>query len=138
MPIEPRSFVSMRPRRNRRDFLKSSAAAGAGFWVSGVAAAEDSKSPNERVRFTCIGVDGKGTSESNDAGKRSDSVASSDIEEKALDKASKRFPGAKRYNDFRKMLDEVGKNIDAVTVSTPDHTHAPASALAMRMGKACF
>src|SRR5262249_25659924 len=45
------------------------------------------------------------------------------------------FPHAKRYNDFRKMLEEMGKQIDAVTVSTPDHTHAPASIMAMRMGK---
>ena len=53
-------------------------------------------------------------------------------------KPTKSFPDAAKYNDFRKMLDEVGKNIDAVTVSTPDHMHAPASAMAMRMGKACF
>ena len=48
------------------------------------------------------------------------------------------FPKAKKYNDFRKMLDEMGKSIDAVTVSTPDHTHAAAAAMAMRLGKHCF
>ena len=45
------------------------------------------------------------------------------------------YADAKKYNDFRKMLDEMGKNIDAVTVSTPDHTHAPASIMAMKMKK---
>jgi len=128
----------MSHRRNRRDFLKTSAAVGAGFWVSGVSAAEDSKSPNERIRFACIGIEGKGQSDSNDAGKYGDVVAICDIDDKKLDNAEKRFMGAKRYNDFRKMLDEVGKDIDAVTVSTPDHTHAPAAAKAMRMGKHCF
>ena len=47
----------------------------------------------------------------------------------------RKFPEAKKFTDFRKMLDELGKKIDAVTVSTPDHTHAPASLMAMKMGK---
>jgi len=47
----------------------------------------------------------------------------------------KRFPKARRYNDFRKMLDKEEKNIDAVVVATPDHVHIPASVMAMRMGK---
>ena len=50
-----------------------------------------------------------------------------------------RFPKAKKFTDFRKMLDEMGKSIDAVTVSTPDHCHAVMAALmAMKMGKHCF
>ena len=68
-----------------------------------------------------------------------DVVAICDIDDSTLEKAGSRFfTKAARYNDFRKMLDEMGNNIDAVTVSTPDHMHAVASALAMRMGKACF
>ena len=49
-----------------------------------------------------------------------------------------KYPNAKKYFDYRKMLEEMGDKIDAVTVSTPDHTHAPASVMAMRMGKHCF
>ena len=49
-----------------------------------------------------------------------------------------KYPKAKKYFDYRKMLEELGDKIDAVTVSTPDHTHAPASVMAMRMGKHCF
>jgi len=45
---------------------------------------------------------------------------------------------ARRYRDFRKMLDEMDKQIDAVVVSTPNHTHAPASVMAMKMGKHCY
>lgn len=123
---------------DRRRFLKTTALTGVGVFVSGTAAAEDSKSPNERIRFACIGVGGKGSSDSADAKRSGDVVAICDIDDNTLEKASKSFPEAARYNDFRKMLDEVGKNVDAVTVSTPDHMHASASALAMRMGKACF
>jgi predicted dehydrogenase len=65
-------------------------------------------------------------------------VAICDVDENTLNTGEKRFPKAKRYTDFRKLLDEMGKSIDAVTVSTPDHTHAPAALMAMRMGKHCF
>ena len=42
------------------------------------------------------------------------------------------------FRDFRKMLDEMGHQIDAVVVGTPDHTHAPAAVMAMKMGKHCY
>lgn len=124
---------------DRRRFLKTTALTGVGVFVSGTAAAEDSKSPNEVIRFGCIGVGGKGGSDSRDAKSAGDVVAICDVDDNTLEKAgSKSFPNAAKYNDFRKMLDEMGKSIDAVTVSTPDHMHAPASAMAMRLGKACF
>ncbi len=65
-------------------------------------------------------------------------VALCDVDEGRLDGAGKRFPKAKRFADFRKMLYEMEKQIDGVTVCTPDHCHAAAAALAMTMGKACF
>ena len=66
-------------------------------------------------------------------------VAICDVDENKLERRRPaRFPKAKRFTDFRKMLDEMGKSIDAVTVSTPDHIHAPAALMAMRMGKHCF
>src|SRR3954469_10190474 len=123
---------------DRRRFLKTTALTGVGVFVAGTAAAADSKSPNERIRFACVGVGGKGSSDSKDAKLHGDVVAICDIDDNTLEKASKSFPDAARYNDYRKMLSEVGKNVDAVTVSTPDHMHAAASALAMRLGKACF
>jgi predicted dehydrogenase len=119
--------------------LKSTALTGVGVFVAGTAAAEESKSPNERLRFACIGVGGKGASDSSDAKRHGDVVAICDVDNDTLEKAgSKSFPKASKYNDFRKLLDEMGKNIDGVTVSIPDHMHAPVSAMAMRMGKACY
>ncbi len=124
---------------NRRQFLQTTAAvAGVGYFSS-VAVSQQSKSPNERVRFACIGIGGKGDSDSADAGRSGDVVAICDIDDKRLDGAAQnKFKGAKKFNDYRKMLDEMGKSIDAVTVSTPDHTHAVASAAAMKLGKHCF
>ncbi len=124
---------------NRRRFLQTTALTGVGFWVAGGVRAQESKSPNERIAIASIGVSGKGSSDSEDAGRSADMVAICDVDENFLNNAGeKKFPGAKRFTDFRQMLDEMGKSIDAVTVSTPDHTHAPAALMAMRMGKHCF
>ena len=123
---------------NRRDFLKSAAVAGVGFWVADRAWAEDSKSPNEQISFGCIGVGGKGGSDAADAAKFGNIVAICDIDEGTLAKAAQKYPNAKTYTDYRKMFDEMGKSIDAVTVSTPDHHHALAASLAMSEGKHCF
>jgi predicted dehydrogenase len=119
----------------RRDFLKQSALAGVGFWVAGGLRAADSRSPNERVNIASIGVGGKGSSDCDQAGNHGNIVAICDIDDNPLEEKAKKFPKARKYHDFRKMLEEMGKEIDAVTVSTPDHTHAPASIMAMRMGK---
>ena len=131
------------PRRianaSRREFLKTTAAvAGAGYWLAGSAQAANEKSPSERLRFACVGVGGKGASDTADAGISGDIVALCDVDENFLAKAAKAHPKAKKYNDFRKMFDEMGSSIDAVTVSTPDHTHACITAMALRMGKHCF
>lgn len=127
------------PRKaTRREFLGTSALAGVGVWVAGSSVRAEDKSPNERIRFACIGVGGKGSSDSSDAGKHGDVVAICDIDEQRLGAAAKRFPHAKQYVDFRKMFDEMRDSIDAVTVSTADHTHAAASVMAMRLGKHCF
>jgi predicted dehydrogenase len=125
-------------RSNRRQFLQTTAATGIGFWVAGGLRAEESKSPNEKVRMASVGIGGKGSSDSGDAGSKGQMVAICDVDTSRLEAAGKRFPGAKMFTDFRKMLEEMEKDIDAVTVSTPDHTHAPAALMAMRMGKHCF
>jgi len=127
------------PRRtNRRRFLQTTAATGIGFWVAGGLQAAESKSPNERIAMASVGIGGKGSSDSADAGGSGDMVAICDIDTNRLAGAQKRFPEAKAFTDFRKMLEEMGDSIDAVTISTPDHTHAAAALMAMRMGKHCF
>ncbi len=124
---------------SRRTFLQETAAIGVGLWAGGGMLAKASAAANERVRFACIGVGGKGDSDSADAGKFGDVVAICDIDDGTLESASKsKFPNAQRFNDYRKMFDEVGKSIDAVTVSTPDHHHVFASMMALKLGKACF
>lgn len=128
----------MPQRASRRDFLQTTAATGIGFWVAGGVQARESKSPNEKIQIACIGCGGKGSSDSADSGNHGVVVAICDVDEKTLNAAAARFPKAKKYFDFRKMLEEMEKSIDAVTVSTPDHTHAAPTLMAMRMGKHAF
>ena len=98
---------------------------------------------NDRINVACIGVGGKGDSDSSDAESCGGNiVAICDVDDgtrasKAKQFAAK-FPQLKQYKDYRKMLEEMGKDIDAVTVSTPDHNHGVASLRAMKMGKHCF
>jgi len=128
----------MPPKSNRRRFLKTSAAAGIGFWVAGGLRARGSDSPNERIAMASVGIGGKGSSDSADAANSGEMVAICDIDTQRLEGAKQRYPNAKVFTDFRKMLEEMEGSIDAVTVSTPDHTHAAAGLMAMRMGKHCF
>jgi predicted dehydrogenase len=120
---------------SRRHFFKSMSGVAAGYWVAGRAGLVFSNSPNERLRVAGIGVGGKGRSDIDQAGKFADVVAICDIDDVRLNEKAQQFPKAKRYHDYRKLLDEMGREIDAVVVSTPDHHHAPASIRAMRMGK---
>lgn len=127
-------------KKTRRAFMKETAALGAGLWAAGGLNAQESKSPNEKIRFACIGIGGKGGGDSEDAVKSGDVVAICDIDDQKLgnDAAQKKFPNAKRFTDYRKMFDEYAGSIDAVTVSTPDHHHFLASCLALKAGKHCF
>lgn len=125
-------------KSTRREFLGSALIGGFSIWIADPARAQGGKSPNERVQFACIGVGGKGDSDTADAARLGDVVAICDVDENTLNRAAQKYPMAKKYNDYRKMLEEMGSSIDAVTVSTPDHSHAPAALMAMEMGKHCF
>lgn len=90
-------------------------------------------SPNEKLNVAAIGSGGKGGSDIGNCASEN-IVALCDVDWARAAETFEKFPNAKRYRDFRDML-TTEKSIDAVTVSTPDHTHAVAAAMAMRMGK---
>ena len=131
----------MSERSSRRDFLTRGAAAGAGFFTLAGLTPTVSHAAAEKIRVAGIGVGGKGRSDIDQAANHADVVAICDIDDSAYglggaaEALSKKGQKPKHFTDYRKMLDAMGKSIDAVTVSTPDHTHAHASILAMRMGK---
>ncbi len=122
-------------RATRRGFIKSSAGISAGYFIGGSLTGRAEQSPSEKIRIAGVGVGGKGDSDISQAGMFGDVVALCDIDEGHLENKAKQMPKAKKFYDFRKMLEEMDKSIDAVVVSTPDHTHAVAAAMALRMGK---
>lgn len=121
----------MTTRLDRRRFLQATSIAGFGILVPGARG----RSPNDRLNFACIGVGGKGSSDTDHLGGLGNIVALCDIDSQRLGKKGEMFSEAKQFRDFRKLLEELGPKIDAVSVSTPDHTHAAAAVMAMKMGK---
>lgn len=89
----------------------------------------------DRIRVAGIGIGGKGQSDIDQAAKFMDVVAICDIDDERLAQRAKTYPTAKQFFDYRVLFDKMEKEIDAVTVSTADHSHAPASTRAMKLGK---
>lgn len=129
----------MTSRTNRRRFLGQSAAmtASAGYFTSTSTAADTKPaSALNALSAGCIGVGGKGGSDTSHIGEQDVAIAAlCDVDRDTLSKKGREFPDAGKFDDFREMLDKMGDKIDIVTCSTPDHTHAAACVKAMNMGK---
>lgn len=127
----------MSSRINRRAFLRQATAAGAALSTAGVwssRAAAVSKSPNEKLNVAFVGTANQARFSIGSL-QGENTVAVCDVDERYLDKAVADFPHARPFHDFRKMLDTMHREIDAVVVATPDHIHAPASMMAIKLGK---
>jgi predicted dehydrogenase len=119
---------------SRRQFLQQSALGVAAVSVAGCATSPSARkvSPNQKLNVAIIGVAGQGKYNTDHvAGENI--VALCDVDENNLRAAGQRFPQAKIYHDFRRMLEQP--DIDAVVVATPDHTHAVATVAALESGR---
>ena len=127
----------MTRRFTRRQALAASAASLGYLYTAPASAAARILGSNAKLRVAGIGVGGKGSSDIDDAGKFMEVVALCDIDDAKLAPKAKKWPDAKTFADFRKIFDDSSllKNIDAFVVSTPDHTHALPSVLAIRNKK---
>ncbi len=124
---------------SRRTFLGDAAATGFAFTIvpRHVLGGPGYRAPSDTLNVACIGVGGRGAASVR--GVSGENVyALCDVDENSAGAMLGRFSGAKRYKDFRVMLETERDNIDAVTVATPDHTHAVASMMAMQMGKGVY
>lgn len=123
---------------SRRSFLTGTATAAAGFMIvpRHVLGGKGYTAPSDRLRVAGIGVGGKGESDLAEFSKGpADVTVLCDVHDSRAAASVKRFPKAKFYKDYREMLDKEHKNIDAVSVSTPDHSHAIQALAAMQLGK---
>ena len=128
------------PKTTRRTFLKSATIAGAGYFVAADNRRALSKSANEKPNVACIGVGGKGGSDSGNAAKFGNVIAICDVDRGTLESKGKSegFKDAERFTDYRELFAKYGKDIDIATISTPDHMHAPVTLEAMRLGISCY
>ena len=128
----------MPKQNNRRNFIKQGSIAAAGFFiVPRHVIGKGYTAPSDKLNIAAIGAGGKGQSDlfnsyNNGA---NNVVAMADLDWDKCKSSFEKFPNAAKYRDFREMLDKSGKDIDAVTISTPDHFHAYAAMACMSMGK---
>ena len=126
-------------KTSRRDFLKVSTIAGAGFMVgAGNTVKLARASALQGVAVAGIGVGGKGASDIQQAGIYGNVVALCDIDKGTLEGQAKNFKQPKCYTDYRDLYAEMMDKIDAVVVSTPDHTHTCITAQALKAGKHAY
>jgi len=124
---------------SRRRFLKNSLITASGFYIvpRHVLGGKGFIAPSDKLTIACVGVGGKGESDIDylfGTGKTNIAILC-DVDDRRAANTVKKFPQAKRYKDYREMLEKEHKHIDAVTVSTPDHMHAVIGMSAMQLGK---
>ncbi|MDR2845303.1 MAG: Gfo/Idh/MocA family oxidoreductase [Puniceicoccales bacterium] len=120
---------------SRRDFLKNASLA-SGLLILPTGFLRGENAPSNRLNVAAIGVAGQGRSDTNGvAGAGANIFALCDVDSKRLAEANKKHPNAKAFADYRELFDKHEKDIDAVIVSTPDHTHFTVAYTAVQLGK---
>jgi hypothetical protein len=121
---------------NRRSFLQNTALGAAGLVVLRNARSAWGAEASSKLNLAHVGCGGRGRELIYSAFSKSENiVAMCDVNESKATEMYRKFPDVAKFQDFREMIDKKGKEIDAVVVATPDHTHAVASAYAIRAGK---
>ena len=122
----------MNSRYTRRDFIKQTALTATGTYWIGSRAYGRNISPNEKLNIGVIGVMGRAGEDLREVSSQN-IVALCDVDDKNLAVVAPKYPQAKTYNDFRRLIDQ--NDIDAIVVGTPDHTHAVAAVAALKSGR---
>jgi predicted dehydrogenase len=128
----------MRKRFNRRQFLASSAAGAAAFSIfprTILGAGETAPASGRRLNIAGVGVGGMGHANINAVAESENIIALCDVDWDYAKGTFDQYPQARKFKDYRVMLDEVGKDIDAVIIATPDHNHACIAMECMKRGK---
>jgi len=118
---------------SRRNVLKHSTLLTAGLFVGTASRTVFSQSPNDKLNIASIGVGGRGGANVNGLASQN-LVAFADVDDERAAGAYKKYPKAKTYRDYRKLLDAHGAELDAVVISTPDHMHFHPALAAMQLG----
>ncbi|HYW36369.1 MAG TPA: Gfo/Idh/MocA family oxidoreductase, partial [Balneolaceae bacterium] len=130
---------SVNSKLSRRDFLKNTSLATAGFYIvpRHVLGGTGYTAPSDTLYIAAVGTGGEGRSDINHFAKSGNAKIAylCDVDDRRSAGARKAFPDAHYYNDWRKIFDKESGNFDAVSVSIPDHNHAIVALNAMKRGK---
>ncbi len=124
----------MTQKLTRRDMMQTTAAIAGSCWLGTSGSRAVAASSNDQLNIAVVGIGGRGRANLNALGGEN-IVALCDVDDKRAGNAYEKFPRARKFTDFRRMFDAMDKQIDAVVVSTPDHTHFHPSMAAMELGK---
>ena len=132
----PRPFQERTNSLSRRKFIGYSAAAASALAFPAFVRGQNL---NNKLNVAIIGAGGKGASDTDSVAQLGENIyALCDVDANTLKKRGEKYTSAKQFRDYRKMLTEIGDKIDAVVVATPDHHHAFAASMAMKMGKHAY
>jgi len=134
MENQEKAKERMGSKISRRDFMSGAAVAAFTIVPCHVLGGAGNTAPSEKLDIAGIGVGGRGAGDIGEVSSEN-IVALCDVDFRHAADTFKKYPKARQYRDFRRMLDRENKNIDAVVVATPDHTHAVAAMMAIKMGK---
>jgi hypothetical protein len=122
----------MTHHNNRREFIKLSASAGGSLlFLPSCESVRRTFKANEKLNIGIVGAGGKGRRDAKGVASEN-IVALCDVDDRRADSSYKKYPDARRYKDYRVMLEK--EKLDAVVISTPDHAHAPVAVMAMDLG----
>ena len=124
----------MTRRPTRREMLERSVLAGVTFSLGARVVRAGEAAPSEKLDLAFVGIGGRGR-ENLDQLAGQNVVALCDVHESRAGNAWKKFPAARKYRDYRRLLDELGKGLDGVVISTPDHTHFHPALAVIDLGK---
>ncbi|MCS7192537.1 MAG: Gfo/Idh/MocA family oxidoreductase, partial [Armatimonadetes bacterium] len=124
-------------RTSRREFFKKAALGATSLIILRNSQSVWSYQANEKLNIACVGTGGHGWANLM-AVSSENIVALCDVDEKYAAQSYQRYPDVPKFADFRQMLDKMHNQIDAIVVTTPDHTHAVISVAAMKLGKHVF
>lgn len=137
--MEKKSTTNEKSTASRRDFVKAAGITAASFMIvpRHVLGGKGFTAPSDKLTVAGVGVGGKGTSDLANFAKsgKADIAYLCDVDDRRAATSIANYPKAKYYKDFREMFEKESKNFDAVSVSTPDHTHAVVAMAAMQLGK---
>jgi len=119
---------------SRREVVAGAAGAALGYWISTPTVRAENRSPHAKLNVACVGIGGRGNGNV-DSVIKENILGLCEVDAVRAGTSFSNCPMRRKFTDWRRMLDKLHKELDAVVISTPDHMHAPITLAAIQLGK---